>query len=88
MSPVTSVAGFDRFGGAEGLRACCLAKSVLSDRWPWAGIRTSIPPPLQYPMTARALTFTRGMLDAVYEQRLTARVAGVVGIVRAMLARE
>lgn len=38
--------GFGRFAGVEGLRACCLVKSVVEDRlWPY--IRTVIPKPIQ-----------------------------------------
>ncbi|KAL4350608.1 hypothetical protein AHAS_Ahas10G0159000 [Arachis hypogaea] len=35
--------GFGRFGGAEGLRACCLVKAVVEDRW-WP---YKIPKPIQ-----------------------------------------
>lgn len=38
--------GFDRFAGPEGLRACCLMKSVVVDKFP-SFLRTSIPAPLQ-----------------------------------------
>jgi len=38
--------GFGRFGGAEGLRACCLIKAVVEDRW-WSFIKTVIPKSLQ-----------------------------------------
>ncbi|KAL2970366.1 hypothetical protein AAZX31_15G134800 [Glycine max] len=38
--------GFGRFGGVEGLRACCLVKSVVEDRW-WPFIKTVIPKPIQ-----------------------------------------
>ncbi|KOM53028.1 hypothetical protein LR48_Vigan09g168700 [Vigna angularis] len=34
------------FGGAEGLRACCLVKAVVEDRW-WPFIKTVIPKPVQ-----------------------------------------
>ena len=38
--------GFGRFAGVEGLRACCLVKSVVEDRlWPY--IKTVIPKPIQ-----------------------------------------
>ncbi|KAL9276783.1 hypothetical protein ACSQ67_025688 [Phaseolus vulgaris] len=39
--------GFGRFGGAEGLRACCLVKAVVEDRW-WSFIKIVIPKPLQF----------------------------------------
>lgn len=38
--------GFDRFAGPEGLRACCLTKSVVVDKFS-SFCRTSIPAPLQ-----------------------------------------
>jgi hypothetical protein len=38
--------GFGRFGGVEGLRACCLVKAVVEDRW-WPLIKTKIPKPIQ-----------------------------------------
>lgn len=38
--------GFGRFAGVEGLRACCLVKSVVEDRW-WPYIKTKIPKPIQ-----------------------------------------
>ncbi len=47
------ISGFDRFAGVEGLRGCCNVRSVTLDRFP--GIRTTIPPPLQYPVKVCAL---------------------------------
>lgn len=38
--------GFGRFGGVEGLRACCLVKAVAEDRW-WPFVKTKIPKPIQ-----------------------------------------
>lgn len=38
--------GFGRFAGVEGLRACCLVKSVAEDRW-WPFVKTIIPKPIQ-----------------------------------------
>lgn len=38
--------GFGRFAGIEGLRACCLVKSVVEDRF-WPYIKTKIPKPIQ-----------------------------------------
>lgn len=37
--------GFGRFAGVEGLRACCLVKAVVEDRW-WPYIQTKHPKPL------------------------------------------
>jgi acyl-CoA reductase-like NAD-dependent aldehyde dehydrogenase len=38
--------GFGRFAGVEGLRACCLVKAVVEDRF-WPYIKTVIPKPIQ-----------------------------------------
>jgi len=38
--------GFGRFAGVEGLRACCLVKAVVEDRF-WPYIKTMIPKPIQ-----------------------------------------
>ncbi|KAK4537917.1 hypothetical protein CDCA_CDCA15G3942 [Cyanidium caldarium] len=70
--------GSDRFAGAEGLRGCCLMKSVTADRWPgW--LRTRIPAPLQYPVPAQATAFMDALLRLIYTGE-----AGVSGRVRAL----
>ncbi|KAI3459216.1 hypothetical protein Pfo_015879 [Paulownia fortunei] len=45
--------GFGRFAGVEGLRACCLVKYVVVDRW-WLLIKTKIPKPIQLPARKRS----------------------------------
>ncbi|KAB1213844.1 Aldehyde dehydrogenase 22A1 [Morella rubra] len=65
--------GFGRFAGVEGLRACCLVKSVVEDRW-WPFIKTVIPKPIQVPfhmggLPARVLIQTipvwQDMMDSI-----------------------
>ncbi|KAK9386609.1 Aldehyde/histidinol dehydrogenase [Lipomyces mesembrius] len=58
--------GYGKFGGEEGLRALCLAKSICRDRFP--GISTSIPPVVDYPMknVKKAWKFVRAMNAAAY----------------------
>jgi acyl-CoA reductase-like NAD-dependent aldehyde dehydrogenase len=46
----TKGSGYGRFAGKEGLRSLCNQKSVTRDRWAWAGIKTSIPPPMDIPL--------------------------------------
>jgi len=66
--------GYGRFGGPEGLRACCLERSVVVDwalAWPWPlaalarylAIPTHVPAAMQYPTTAAAVTFTQALAD-------------------------
>ena len=66
--------GYGRFGGPEGLRACCLERSVVVDwalAWPWPlaalarylAIPTHVPAAMQYPTTGAAVTFTQALAD-------------------------
>ena len=48
--------GFGRFAGVEGLRACCLVKSVVEDRW-WPFVKTKIPKPIQVSLLFFSLIF-------------------------------
>ncbi|KAK9432603.1 Aldehyde/histidinol dehydrogenase [Lipomyces doorenjongii] len=58
--------GYGKFGGEEGLRTLCLAKSICRDRFP--GISTSIPSVVDYPMKSvkKAWKFVRAMNAAAY----------------------
>mmetsp|Transcript_31238 Transcript_31238/g.47667 ORF Transcript_31238/g.47667 Transcript_31238/m.47667 type:complete len:610 (+) Transcript_31238:153-1982(+) len=57
--------GFGRFAGPEGLRACCHERSIVLDKLP-SMIRTSIPPPLQYPMTKSSFEFGNALIQLFY----------------------
>eukprot|EP00050_Salpingoeca_kvevrii_P014418 m.35957 g.35957 ORF g.35957 m.35957 type:complete len:608 (+) comp5753_c0_seq1:41-1864(+) len=72
------ISGFDRFAGIEGLRGCCVPKAVTSDRIP--GIRTSIPPPLQYPIKESGFRFCKGLIDLFYGDGIVARVKGAISL--------
>ncbi|KAK9238700.1 Aldehyde/histidinol dehydrogenase [Lipomyces kononenkoae] len=58
--------GYGKFGGEEGLRGLCNAKSICRDRFP--GISTSIPPVVDYPLqnVNKAWKFVRAMNAAAY----------------------
>lgn len=60
--------GYGRFAGEEGLRGLCNIKSVCEDRFGWLGIRTGIPPPVQYPVKSQAKgwAFTQGVVELGY----------------------
>jgi len=58
------VSGFDRFAGIEGLRGNCLVKAVTSDRFP--GVRTNIPPLLNYPITRFGFDFCVNLCTLFY----------------------
>ncbi|KAB8336907.1 hypothetical protein FH972_021214 [Carpinus fangiana] len=75
--------GYGRFGGAEGLRALCNAKSVCRDRVGF--MSTSIPPRLDYPgetrqagTKAKAWEFVQGIVELGYGIGPAAKIKGIV----------
>ena len=74
--------GFNRFGGKEGLRECCLMKSVVSDRFAALGVRTGIPDQIAYPFKeAQAIPFTNGLIDFQFAPSALGRLAGMLKLV-------
>ncbi|PSR93852.1 Aldehyde/histidinol dehydrogenase [Coniella lustricola] len=78
--------GYGRFAGEEGLRGLCNTKAVCADRWSWAGVRTSIPPPIQYPVGSqeRSWRFAKGIVETGYGIGLARKANGVLGILKNM----
>jgi len=72
--------GFDRFSGPEGLRACCLVKSVVTDLTSAFSIPTPVPRPLQYPVSPSAPAFTRALIDLQFAHTLSQRVAALFSL--------
>ena len=73
--------GFGRFAGPEGLRACCLERSIVVDRIP--GIRTSIPRPIDYPMnTAQGMGFGKGLIHLFYGDSLWVKLKGIAALIK------
>ena len=79
--------GYGRFGGEEGLRALCNIKSVCEDAtWArWLGMRTRIPPPLQYPIKdgRTGWEMCLGVVGLGYGTSWRERLEGLWRIVRA-----
>ncbi|KAL7920828.1 Aldehyde/histidinol dehydrogenase [Trichoderma austrokoningii] len=77
--------GYGRFAGEEGLRGLCNIKAVCEDRFGWLGIKTAIPPPVQYPIASqdRSWRFTQGVVEVGYGASAT-KVAGVAKILKNM----
>lgn len=77
--------GYGRFAGDEGLRGMCNMKSICEDRFGWLGIRTSIPPPVQYPIGSqqKGHTFTQGIVELGYGD-LGRKASGLGKIVKNM----
>ena len=75
--------GFDRFAGIEGLRGCCNVKSVVVDGIP--GIRTDIPPPLQYPVQHCAFPFCKALCHMFFGLNILENARGLFMLVSAMM---
>eukprot|EP00899_Mesostigma_viride_P010789 jgi/Mesvir1/19711/Mv09971-RA.1 len=75
--------GFDRFAGIEGLRGCCVAKAVVEDRLPF--IKTTIPPPLQYPVKESAFAFVSSLIRMFYGVGLGAKAHGLAALLKCLV---
>ncbi|KAL5852253.1 hypothetical protein ACOSQ3_007371 [Xanthoceras sorbifolium] len=73
--------GFGRFAGVEGLRACCLVKSVVEDRW-WPYVKTKIPKPIQYPVAENGFEFQESLVEALYGLNIWDRLRAVVNVLK------
>ena len=73
--------GFGRFAGPEGLRACCLERSIVEDRIP--GVRTSIPPPIDYPIQKeKGLPFGMCLIDLFYSESFWTKAKSIFGLIK------
>lgn len=73
--------GFGRFAGIEGLRACCLVKSVVEDRW-WPFIKTKIPKPIQYPIAENGFEFQESLVHTLYGLNIWDRLRALVNVLK------
>ncbi|KEG14892.1 aldehyde dehydrogenase [Trypanosoma grayi] len=69
------ISGFDRFAGREGLRGNCVVRASTTDRIP--GVKTTIPPILQYPITDAAFSFMECLTTLIYGRMLPALSSAV-----------
>ncbi|CAM9454382.1 unnamed protein product [Ascophyllum nodosum] len=76
--------GYGRFAGPEGLRACCLVKSVTVDRFPKI-MGTVVPAPLQYPVTKSGPRFAASMTRMFYCDSLMDKLRAVVELIKASM---
>uniref|UniRef100_A0A7N0TKF1 Aldehyde dehydrogenase domain-containing protein n=2 Tax=Kalanchoe fedtschenkoi TaxID=63787 RepID=A0A7N0TKF1_KALFE len=73
--------GFGRFAGVEGLRACCVVKSVVEDRW-WPLVKTKIPKPLQYPVAENGFEFQKHLVEILYGLNIWDRLRSLVDLIK------
>ena len=70
-----------RFGGIEGLRGMCYPKVVVVDRLP-AVLRTTIPPPLQYPVAGYGFDFVHGLCKMFFGSSIAVQLAGLMAVIK------
>jgi len=76
--------GFDRFAGIEGLRGCCVPKSVVVDRFPWL-MKTNIPPPLCYPVADNAFAFCKALSRMFFGLNVAQQFGGLLSLAKCFL---
>ena len=70
-----------RFAGPEGLRACCLERSMVVDRIPF--VKTGIPAPINYPInTKKGLLFGGSLVGMLYDESWIGKFLSVLGIIK------
>ncbi|XP_047336144.1 aldehyde dehydrogenase 22A1 [Impatiens glandulifera] len=75
--------GFGRFAGVEGLRACCLVKAVVEDRW-WPYVKTKIPKPIQYPVAENGFEFQESLVEVLYGLNVWDRLRALVNVLKVL----
>ncbi|CAK7270284.1 Meiotic Sister-Chromatid recombination aldehyde dehydrogenase [Sporothrix epigloea] len=76
--------GYGRFAGAEGLQSLCNAKSVCADRFGWLGVRTGLPPVVQYPVRSQrgGWSFVKGLITFGYGLSWEQKMQGLLELIR------
>lgn len=74
--------GFGRFSGIEGLRALCVQRSILTDRFPTL-IKTSIPKPIDYPVNPqKGIPFIESLIQLFYSESIIDKCKGIIGLIK------
>ena len=76
--------GFDRFAGIEGLRGCCVPKSIAVDRFPLL-MKTNIPPPLCYPVADNAFAFCKALSRMFFGLNVAQQFGGLLSLAKCFL---
>lgn len=72
--------GFGRLNGREGIRACCNAKAVLSDRFPFGA------PSKLYPVGAFDYDIARETIRTIYSRGVSGRIGALGRLVKTAVA--
>jgi acyl-CoA reductase-like NAD-dependent aldehyde dehydrogenase len=74
--------GFGRFAGIEGLRALCLERSIVTDRFP-NFIRTSIPAAIDYPIDPKkGIPFAHSLIQLFYNESWMEKIYAIIGLIK------
>ncbi|TPX44192.1 hypothetical protein SeLEV6574_g04650 [Synchytrium endobioticum] len=79
------VSGIDRFAGVEGLRGNCHVRAMTSDYYWFLGIRTGIPPLLQYPLSKTSDQFQKALVEFLYGAGMGGKLRGIYGMLEALV---
>lgn len=82
----TKFSGFGRFAGPEGLRNCCLQRSVVEDKFPF--VRTTIPKVLQYPISPSSMDFGTNLIAMCYADNILERMRALLNLIKASTSRK
>lgn len=72
----TKNSGYGKYGGIEGLRECCLVKSISQDRF-FKALKTPFPKALRYPVAPNATEFTCEINDLLYRSGIISKVDNI-----------
>lgn len=84
-----NTSGFGKFGGEEGLRGICNAKSICLDSFPLKFLRTQIPKPIDYPINNhsskdndKAWRFVQNFITASYTYSMKDRLNAIKNLIK------
>lgn len=77
--------GFGRFGGPEGLRECCVLKSVTRDALPLVMTPLMMPPVIDYPIGPFAVPFNKGLMHMTYGSSLSQKLGGLFTLLQSLV---
>lgn len=77
------LSGFDRFAGEEGVRGGCYTRAVTEDWIP--GVRTDIPPILNYPIGDTTSRFMLKLTQMLYSTSWGGKAGGLFGLLGALV---
>lgn len=75
--------GYGRFGGEEGLKACCQMVALTEDAFP--GVETNLPGPFRYPTAGNAYTTAGGLIEFAYAESVWDQLGGLATLLKGLM---